>query len=469
MRSPLFILSATLALIHSALGRSSTGDRVLVVLESQVNQDDYSKFFASLKDRGFELTFKSPKDDTAELIRWGETQYDHLIVYAPSSKSFANSLTPKAILDAQSAGVNTLFLLSPDISEHNRNLLREYDLEFVDNGSVYLDAFHHAHGQSPSIALLDTATELVPHQGIFSESLRASGHGSIIYPAGTVHNAGLNPYLVDILHGSKTGYVGQDKTIDPEEAEVESVVGKPAQGKGPVLAGKKAGLVTALQTRDNVRVGFVGSGEMLSDKYWGAEVQTAKGVSETSKNKEFAEDFTRWIFQETGVVKVVATHHHREGESEPRKMYRKKDDLTYTITLAQHVTTPNGTSSWAPFEASDIQLDFTMLDPHYRKTLVVDPSLSTAHATTYKTGFTAPDRHGVFKFVVEYWRPGWSYIRTSDTASVVPLRHDEHPRFITGAWPFYSAALSASAAFLLFCGLWLALGEEDKKGKKKAE
>ena len=49
MRSPLFILSATLALIHSALGRSSTGDRVLVVLESQVNQDDYSKFFASLK------------------------------------------------------------------------------------------------------------------------------------------------------------------------------------------------------------------------------------------------------------------------------------------------------------------------------------------------------------------------------------------------------------------------------------
>lgn len=94
-----------------------------------------------------------------------------------------------------------------------------------------------------------------------------------------MHNAGLNPYLVDILHGSKTGYVGQDKTIDPEEAEVESVVGKPAQGKGPVLAGKKAGLVTALQTRDNVRVGFVGSGEMLSDKYWGAEVQTAKGVS----------------------------------------------------------------------------------------------------------------------------------------------------------------------------------------------
>lgn len=82
------------------------------------------------------------------------------------------------------------------------------------------------------------------------------------------------------------------------------------------------------------------------------------------------------------------------------------DIQTYTITLAQHVTTPNGTSSWAPFEASDIQLDFTMLDPHYRKTLVVDPSLSTAHATTYKTGFTAPDRHGVFKFVVEYWRPG---------------------------------------------------------------
>ena len=44
-------------------------------------------------------------------------------------------------------------------------------------------------------------------------------------------------------------------------------------------------------------------------------------------NAEFAQDFSKWIFQETGVVKVVSTTHHRKGESEPKEIYRIKDDL----------------------------------------------------------------------------------------------------------------------------------------------
>jgi oligosaccharyltransferase complex subunit beta len=53
---------------------------------------------------------------------------------------------------------------------------------------------------------------------------------------------------------------------------------------------------------------------------------------------------------------------------------------------------------------------------------------------------------------------------------VVPFRHNEYPRFITGAWPFYSGSLSVTAAFLLFCGIWVftADGPASKvsKGKK---
>jgi oligosaccharyltransferase complex subunit beta len=47
-----------------------------------------------------------------------------------------------------------------------------------------------------------------------------------------------------------------------------------------------------------------------------------------------------------------------------------------------------------------------MLDPHVRTALVEDSTSSTPHSTSYKARFIAPDRHGVFKFVVEYWRPG---------------------------------------------------------------
>jgi oligosaccharyltransferase complex subunit beta len=77
---------------------------------------------------------------------------------------------------------------------------------------------------------------------------------------------------------------------------------------------------------------------------------------------------------------------------------------TYSITIAQHETTANGTSGWKEFHASDIQLDFTMLDPHIRTTLSEEGP--DEEGTKYSVTFKAPDRHGVFKFMVDYWRPG---------------------------------------------------------------
>ena len=48
-------------------------------------------------------------------------------------------------------------------------------------------------------------------------------------------------------------------------------------------------------------------------------------------NAGFAEDFSKWVFQETGVVKVISSTHHREGETEPRELYRIKDDLVSVL------------------------------------------------------------------------------------------------------------------------------------------
>lgn len=50
-------------------------------------------------------------------------------------------------------------------------------------------------------------------------------------------------------------------------------------------------------------------------------------------NAAFVTDFTKWVFQETGVVKVVSTTHFREGETEPREMYTKKDDIVGFIHM----------------------------------------------------------------------------------------------------------------------------------------
>jgi oligosaccharyltransferase complex subunit beta len=100
--------------------------------------------------------------------------------------------------------------------------------------------------------------------------------GPIVYPSGAAHTVGQNPYLVEIAHAPPTAYVGDEKDLTADEAHVENAVGGKS-AKGPVLAGRKAGLVSALQTRDNVRIGFVGSGAMFSNKYWGKKVKTVEG------------------------------------------------------------------------------------------------------------------------------------------------------------------------------------------------
>lgn len=48
---------------------------------------------------------------------------------------------------------------------------------------------------------------------------------------------------------------------------------------------------------------------------------------------------------------------------------------------------------------------------------------------------------------------------------VVPPRHDEYPRFLSAAWPYYVGALSTSAGFALFAALWLAGDDRDLRKK----
>lgn len=55
----------------------------------------------------------------------------------------------------------------------------------------------------------------------------------------------------------------------------------------------------------------------------------------------------------------------------------------------------------------DLQLDFTMLDPHVRANLnAVESADKHAHEQKYTVDFKMPDRHGVFKFLVDYKRAG---------------------------------------------------------------
>jgi oligosaccharyltransferase complex subunit beta len=102
-----------------------------------------------------------------------------------------------------------------------------------------------------------------------------------------------------------------------------------------------------------------------------------------------------------------------------------------------------------------------MLDPHVRTAL----RPVSGQPGLYRASFRVPDRHGVFKFILDYRRRGWTSLQASMTVPVVPPRHDGYPRFLSAAWPYYTGAISTSVGFLIFAALWLA-GEEKGSSRK---
>ncbi len=140
-------------------------------------------------------------------------------------------------------------------------------------------------------------------------------------------------------------------------------------------------------------------------------------------------------------------------------------------------------ATWEPYSGiGDLQLEFTMLDPHVRAALAP----VAGKVGKYSVTFRAPDRHGVFKFVINHKRKGyvahrlhkyllpraevlshynrWTHLESATVVPLVPPRHDEYPRFLSAAWPYYIGAISTSLGFLIFSALWLA--GDDRAGKK---
>mmetsp|Transcript_40170 Transcript_40170/g.38668 ORF Transcript_40170/g.38668 Transcript_40170/m.38668 type:complete len:83 (+) Transcript_40170:730-978(+) len=61
---------------------------------------------------------------------------------------------------------------------------------------------------------------------------------------------------------------------------------------------------------------------------------------------------------------------------------------------------------WKPYVAKDIQLKFVMLDPYY----IVYLEQPDKKSPTYQMKYRVPDKLGVYKFMISYWRYGYTVI-----------------------------------------------------------
>ncbi|EGN96280.1 hypothetical protein SERLA73DRAFT_185948 [Serpula lacrymans var. lacrymans S7.3] len=433
------LLFPLVALARLVAAKSSSGDSVLVLLDPSLEKENFSIFFNGLEQRGYALTFRAPKDAEPAIAEYDVPSFSHVILFTPESKSYAQDVTPQSLVGLLSQNTNLLIAMSPKQTLLT-SLAAEFSLILPPPGTPLI-SHHPARAEPPTVIPV-----AVPQSPLVRPGTPP------VWFSGVPHALNTNPNLVPILRAPSESFAADSN----DDSGASMLVDATEKGGEGLWAGSQMDLVTGFQTSHNTRVVFAGGVELFSDEFTKKELPNGK----PSGNAQFARDVVNWVFQESLALRIDHTTHHRVNETVPGEFYTTNDQIVYTA----HISAYNPrTSSWEPFSGlTDLQLEFTMLDPHVRIAL---PPVAGSPGI-YEVQFRAPDRHGVFKFVVDWRRRGYTYLQSSTTVPVVPPRHNEYPRFLSAAWPYYAGAMSTSAGFILFAALWLA---GDVKGERKVK
>ncbi|KAI0668417.1 Dolichyl-diphosphooligosaccharide-protein glycosyltransferase subunit [Trametes maxima] len=439
------LLLSVAAFAGFTFARSSTGDSVLVLLDPSLKRENFSVFFGDLEKQGYKLTFRSPKEAEPQVIKDDVAQFAHVILFAPDTKSYAPDVTPQSLVSLLNKKTNLLLALSTKQTPLS-SLASEFSLILPPPGTPLISHFPQR----------DTPATIIPVQpphenGIISPNLEP------VWFSGVPQALGTNPMLVPLLKAPAQSFASDGDS----DATANMIVEAAEKGGEGLWAGSQLSLVTGFQSLNNGRATWVGGVDLFTDEFFDKEVTKGK----QSGNRQFARDVSAWTFQESQVLRIDNVEHHRVNDTLPCETYTINDRVTYTAYISKF--NPE-LDLWEPYSGvQDLQLEFTMLDPHVRTAL---PPI-TSEPGKYSVTFRVPDRHGVFKFVVDYKRKGVSYLESTTVVPVVPPRHDEYPRFLSAAWPYYAGAFSTSAAFVLFVALWLAGDDREPKRSKgsKAE
>ncbi|XP_021757923.1 dolichyl-diphosphooligosaccharide--protein glycosyltransferase 48 kDa subunit-like isoform X2 [Chenopodium quinoa] len=407
-----------------------TDRKILVILDDASYKSSHSIYFNSLQSRGYNLDFKLSDDRKIALQRYGHYLYDGLILFSPSSDSIGEgSLKLNDVLDFVDSGHDLIVAANANASDFIRNVASECGIDFEDDtAAVVVD---HT---SYSVSEIEGDHTLIASDNIIKSDV-ILGKKKIEAPVlfrGIAHSVNAASSLaLKVLSASPAAY----------SANPNHKLSKP-----PALTGTSISLVSVVQARNNARVLISGSLDMFSDRFLRSNVQKA-GTSfkyEKSGNEQFLTELSKWIFHERGHLKAVNVKHRKLGETNEPSIYRIKDDLEYSVEIYEW-----SGSSWEPYVADDVQLQFYLMSPYVLKTLSKDKT------GLYHTSFKVPDVYGVFQFKIEYQRLGYTSLSLAKQIPVRPYNHDEYERFLPVAFPYYGASFSTMVAFFIFSILYL--------------
>ncbi|PWA43282.1 dolichyl-diphosphooligosaccharide-protein glycosyltransferase 48kDa subunit family protein [Artemisia annua] len=431
-KSPIFILFSliiTFTVTNSFSIENPTDRRILVLLDDLALKSSHSIFFNSLESRGFDLDFKLSDDPKIALQRYGQYLYDALILFTPNSERFGGNLDVAGILEFVDSGKDLIVAADSSASDLIRNVAAECGVDFdEDPSAMVIDHGSYAVSGTEGDHTLIAADDFVQADVLLGNTkieapVLFKGIGHSVNPA--------NSLVLKVLSASPSAY----------SANPKSKLSSP-----PSLSGSSISLVSVVQARNNARVVFSGSLDLFSNKFFKSPVQKAGSSNkyEKSGNQQFVTELSKWVFHERGHLKAVNVRHHRVGETEEPAIYRINDDLEYLVEIYEW-----SGSSWEPYVANDVQVQFYMMSPYVLKTMSSDKK------GLYLASFKVPDVYGVFQFKVEYQRLGYTSLSLAKQIPVRPFRHNEYERFIPTAFPYYGASFSTMAGFLIFSFVYL--------------
>merc|ERR1719309_159830 len=413
----------------------------LVLIDNASTKETHSIFFGTLKEKGFQLTFKLADDPGLTLTKHGEYLYKNLVIFSPSVEEFGGSIDVGAITKFVDEGGNVLVAAGSNVGSPIRELGSDCGIEIDEEKTAVID--HHNFDTTDdgthTTILTDAATSTVKSKVMFPSSV----DGPVLFKGVGMTADADNPLVLEVLTASSTAY-----SYYPD-AKISEY---------PHAVGKSTLLIAALQARNSARVVFSGSIDFFSDQYFQQSVQSSRAGSKQhakSGNQDLAMALADWVFKQRGVLRVSEVKHHKLGESSPPAAYTIEDNVFYSIKIEELVK-----GQWQSFRASDVQMEFFRIDPFIRTTL------NRTRGGLFTAQFKLPDVYGVFQFKVEYNRIGYTYLSSKTQVSVRPKQHTQYERFIPSAYPYYASAFSMMIGLFVFTIVFLHHREE---GKVKAD
>ncbi|KAJ8763498.1 hypothetical protein K2173_002381 [Erythroxylum novogranatense] len=416
-------------LCASSAPSSPSDRRVLVMLDDAALKSSHSLYFNNLRTSGYHLDFKLAADPSVALQRYGQYLYDALILFCPTVNRFEGAIDLSGILGFVDSGHDLIIAADSNASDFIREIATECGVDFdEDPAAMVIDHISYAVSSTEGDLTLIASDEFIPCDVILGSN---KINAPVIF-RGIAHT--VNP---------ASGLVFRALSASPSaySANPKSKLSHP-----PAIMGSAISLVSIVQARNNARILISGSLSIFSNRFFRSKVQKAGNSvkHEKSGNEQFLTEISKWVFHERGHLKAVNVRHNKVGEADEPAMYRIKDELEYSVEIYEW----SGTS-WEPYVADDVQVQFYMMSPYVLKTL--SSNLKGIYSTTFKV----PDVYGVFQFKIEYERLGYTGLSLSKQIPVRPYRHNEYERFIPAAYPYYGATFSMMAGFFAFTVVYL--------------